>query len=628
VLHASPAGQSVATLQPHVPLDSHAEPLALPTQLVHEPLTPQAPGALPGAHVPPLQQPPLHAVCPAPHAVLHVCVVVLQALPVGQSVAALQPHVGVAPVSHTCPIGFPVQSAQMPAAPHAFDAVPATHWVPLQHPALHAVWPALPHVVLQVCVVVLQESPVGQSDAALQPHARVDAMHTDPAAFPWQLTQAPDPPHAVLLVPGWHELPDPQHPAVQGEAGSEHEKVQRSVVVLQPALFAGQLALVAHPHCPPPVTTSQALPLVPAVKPAVQLAQRPPLFPQDAVSVPTWHVPPVAAEQQPPLQGCDVLQLVVHVLVVVSHASSAGQSAAVRQPHAFDGVPTTHAEPLALPVHDAHVAWPVLQVVAAVPALHDPLVVQQPPLHAVSCGAPHAVVHCPATVSHAMSLGQSVALTQEGPSGGASTPASMPASTPTSVASSAASASWAPASTMAASAPVSKSNDASKVVPSTEKLASFDVLFVEPPKLQPAAAVTIERPIAAAMGPPHTNPCPMGVHIAERCRRASRSLPGRYLVRRSTALPLVKYTSVASTAMAPSGSVGAAGTRSSGAALPSFLALCTPAFDVQYTYVASRAYALSSPTQEGSKPFTTVAAAATAALLSTRTRRLPAVQYT
>lgn len=357
VLQALPAPQSVASVQPHVPFASQADPLALPTQLVQLPLIPQAPGAVPAAHVVPLQQPTLHAVSPAtPHAVPHVCVAVLQALPAGQSVATLQPHVGVPAVSHTCPVALTVQFAHDPAAPHAPGAVPATHCEPLQQPLLHAVCVAPPHAVLHVCVVVLHELPLGQSADALHPHASVDAMQTEPAAFPAQVTQAPDPPHEVLLVPGRHDPPDPQQPAVQGEAGSEHENVQRSVVVLHPALLAGQLAVVVQPHCPPPVVGSHALPLVPAVKPAVQLAHRPPLLPHAVVPVPAWHVPPVAAEQHPPLHDCVELHDVVHVLVVVSHASSAGQSEAVRQPHVLDAVPGTHAEPLALLAHDAQAA--------------------------------------------------------------------------------------------------------------------------------------------------------------------------------------------------------------------------------------------------------------------------------
>jgi hypothetical protein len=49
-----------AVQPPHVPFDLHAVPEALPTHETHfAPVTPQAAGAFPGSHVPPLQQPSL-----------------------------------------------------------------------------------------------------------------------------------------------------------------------------------------------------------------------------------------------------------------------------------------------------------------------------------------------------------------------------------------------------------------------------------------------------------------------------------------------------------------------------------------------------------------------------------------
>jgi hypothetical protein len=205
-------------------------------------------------------------------------------------------------------------------------------------------------------------------------------------------------------------------------------KVHRPVVVLHPALLDGQSVLLAHPHWPPPVTGSHTAPDVPPLKPAVHEAQMPPLLPHAVVPVPGCQVPPVAAEQQPPLQGCDVPQLVVHVCVVTSHAWSVGQSAAVWQPHAFAGVPVRHTLPAALPVHTVHVALPVSHADGSVPATHLPVDAQQPPLHAVSAVLPHAVEHTPFAVSHAMPVGQSVALVQPGASCCTSAGASGPAS--------------------------------------------------------------------------------------------------------------------------------------------------------------------------------------------------------
>jgi len=81
-----------------------------------------------------------------------------------------------------------------------------------------------------------------------------------------------------------------------------------------------------------------------------------------------------------------------------------------------------------LAVHTVHVAWPVKHAVGSAPATHMPVGEQQPPLHAVSAALPHAVEHTPFAVSHAMPVGQSVALVQPGASGLASGVASGPAS--------------------------------------------------------------------------------------------------------------------------------------------------------------------------------------------------------
>jgi hypothetical protein len=72
-----------------------------------------------------------------------------------------------------------------------------------------------------------------------------------------------------------------------------------------------QLAVELHPHVPWMHAVPLALP--------VQLAQIPEL-PHSAGCVPPWHMPPSAAEQQPPLHACDVLQAVVHACWLVSHA--------------------------------------------------------------------------------------------------------------------------------------------------------------------------------------------------------------------------------------------------------------------------------------------------------------------
>jgi hypothetical protein len=105
-----------------------------------------------------------------------------------------------------------------------------------------------------------------------------------------------------------------------------------------------------------------------------------------------------------------------------------------------------------------------------VPAAHVPVDAQQPPLHAVSAGLPHAGEQAPVVVLHAVPLGQSVALVQPGgASGAASGGASVAASGPASFAGGGVVASRACPSTAAASS----GDGASKPgLPSSEKDAS------------------------------------------------------------------------------------------------------------------------------------------------------------
>lgn len=113
----------------------------------------------------------------------------------------------------------------------------------------------------------------------------------------------------------------------------------------------------------------------------------------EVLAVPELQVPPVAAEQQPPLHGWADPQSAVQVLVAVSHAAPAamavawGQSAVSLHPHA----PATQACPAAAAVQSKHRAPSVPQLSAAAPAWHVPAAEQQPPLH--GCVAEQAVVH-------------------------------------------------------------------------------------------------------------------------------------------------------------------------------------------------------------------------------------------
>jgi hypothetical protein len=341
--HAWWAGQSAGPLHPQTP-PTHADPAALAAQLVQ--LGPHASDCVSATHALATQ----HVVAPhvpspaSPHAAVHV---------------PAAPHVGVPPAqaAHAAP--------ELPHAPLAF---PPAHWpaVGSQHPLLHAVSAAPPHAVPHVCVVVSHAWPLAQSVAALQPHASVAGMHTVPLALPVQSTQALAPPHAVWLVPGRHEPPVPQQPALQGAVG-EHVKRHRPETVSQPALFEGQSLAAPQPHCPPLVTASHTSPLEPAAKPAAQDEHVPPLLPHAVVPVPAWQVPR-AAEQQPPLQGCDVPHVVVHAPVVVLQASSAGQSAAFVHGPGPSGAASTLASFATASTPASTLASIVASTVASIPA--------------------------------------------------------------------------------------------------------------------------------------------------------------------------------------------------------------------------------------------------------------------
>jgi hypothetical protein len=133
-----------------------------------------------------------------------------------------------------------------------------------------------------------------------------------------QSTQVPLVPQVVFAVPAMQIplLVAEQQPVGQGVLESQ-ARTQRWVVVSQAAVVEGQLAMVLHPHCPPPVTATQMFPAVPAVYSAGQSRQAPPSLPQAVLAVPAAQVP---LSQQPPLQGWFTLQVVVQVWVVVSQA--------------------------------------------------------------------------------------------------------------------------------------------------------------------------------------------------------------------------------------------------------------------------------------------------------------------
>jgi hypothetical protein len=130
VSQALPAGQSAAVLQPQAPLARQAVPSAWLVQSPQTtwPVSAQRAVVSPGSQVPLVaaeQQPPLQTWVEL-QAVPQVLVLVSQALPVGQSAAALQPQ---APLRHRLPAAALVQSTQAPPSGAQAVLPIAAHWL-------------------------------------------------------------------------------------------------------------------------------------------------------------------------------------------------------------------------------------------------------------------------------------------------------------------------------------------------------------------------------------------------------------------------------------------------------------------------------------------------------------------
>jgi hypothetical protein len=281
---------------------THAVPVALPAQLVHEadPVL-QAAVVLPATQLLAGPQQPLPHGWLALHAPVHVPVAVLHAPPPGQSLDEEQPQV--APERHAVPAGLPVQSVRhalpdvpqclppiawhlsvwsqqkpvphgslpptlhvevhaparhvgvpplhalqaLPSAPHAPGFVPSTQVVPAQHPPLHAVCDASPHVNSQTWVVVLHDRPAAQS---------VTPLHGPPASLP---PESFTPVSAPLLLPLEDELSAPLDEPVSEPVSCVVESPPPPVsapllpLLLAPSLVASTpLSSPAAPPDPPP----------------------------------------------------------------------------------------------------------------------------------------------------------------------------------------------------------------------------------------------------------------------------------------------------------------------------------------------------------------------------------------
>ena len=108
---ARPAGQSPCEVHPQWPLTQTLPDGFAASQTAQSPPLPQALSTVPGWQVPSPQQPPWQIEWFAsPHALSHWPVVVLQAMPIGQSPAPLHVHSPQLPPQPSSPHALPVQS--------------------------------------------------------------------------------------------------------------------------------------------------------------------------------------------------------------------------------------------------------------------------------------------------------------------------------------------------------------------------------------------------------------------------------------------------------------------------------------------------------------------------------------
>jgi hypothetical protein len=139
---------------------------------------------------------------------------------------------------------------------------------------------------------------------------------------------------------------------------------------------------------------------------AVQSRQVLPAEPQAPGSVPAPHTP---ALQQPPLQGCVRLQVVVQVLFERLQAEPRAQSVVWLQPHLPPPATSSHRVPEGSPRQSSQVLPVLPQAICVVPATQVPAL-QQPPLQ--SCVGLQLVVHLCEPVSQASPAGQSLVTLQ------------------------------------------------------------------------------------------------------------------------------------------------------------------------------------------------------------------------
>ena len=130
----------------------------------------------------------------------------------------------------------------------------------------------------------------------------------------------------------------------------------------------------------------------------MQSTHVPPVFPHPVSAVPGWHIPLIAAEQQPPLHGVTfgALHPVVQISIRARRQAwpavspvAAGQSAADVHPQ----WPVRQALPDGFVASQTVHVGPVAHALASVPGWHVPSSPQQPALQFEWFASPHALSH-------------------------------------------------------------------------------------------------------------------------------------------------------------------------------------------------------------------------------------------
>jgi hypothetical protein len=228
------------------------------------------------------------------------------------------------------------------------------------------------------------------------PQAQAPAAEQLSALMPQMLQEVPVWPQAPVVLPGW-QLPLWQQPPLQAVSPAEPQNDVHWWFEVLHVLLIGQSAATLQPQVPP----RQRWPIAWSA----QSVQPLPLVPQAWSSLP---VPQLEPAQQPPLHGCETLQLLVQACAATLQARLLLQSLGVPQPQAPPPLALSHTWPALLPRQVAHTSPREPQAVVEVPVRHTPPDdwLQQPWLH--GCDPLQALVHLWLDRSQALWAGQSL----------------------------------------------------------------------------------------------------------------------------------------------------------------------------------------------------------------------------